>query len=419
MNTVNSPYDHIPAWVIILFCLLLAYRSIIATLLEAFHALSSLQRRMLLEDDSIGDPDLENELEKPHGFGLGIAIWQQITLVCLMGLIWPFYGLIPGRGWTLALGFFIYLLAMDFTIPTLLAGRDPASWLRRCFPFYAPVRFVLMPLIAPLTLYVERSRDLQDKIRDDEPEPDYDEGMEALLEEGEAEGILEEEDRELIRNVVGFGDTVVRELMTPRTSMQAIDTGASSEEVWAAFRASRHSRMPLVEGSPDQIVGVLRLKELIQLENESTLDIRALAKPALFVPESKYSLDLLREMQVSRNQMAIVVDEFGSVSGLVTLEDLLVAIFGEIREEHDIPAEIQEGSGGDLRVSGQTHVEDLEKRLEVEWEREGFDTVAGLIMSRLGHVPVVHESIDVEGARLTVLEMDGPRILVVKVERLR
>jgi CBS domain containing-hemolysin-like protein len=127
--------------------------------------------------------------------------------------------------------------------------------------------------------------------------------------------------------------------------------------------------------------------------------------------------DLLRELQRARTQLALVVDEFGGVSGLITIEDLLEEVFGEIRDEHEAPAEIIEQAPGLWLVSGQAHVEDVARALGFEWERDGFDTLAGLVLARLGHVPRPQEAVAVEGARLTVLRMEGTRIVQVRVER--
>ena len=389
-----------------------------ASLLEAFHALPSLQRRRLLEEASIPDVLLARLLARPHALGLGIALWNQVLLVVLLVLLWPVRTVLPGGPWTFLCLALTYVWAMDLALPTLLTGASPAVWIVRLFPFYSPAHRVLAPLIAPLASYVERQREAQDREREAVDEEPSDDAVTALLEEGEAEGILEEEDRELIRNVVGFADTVVREVMTPRTSMQAIDACASPEEVWEVFRASRHSRLPLVLGSPNEVLGVVLLKDLVQTHPGEIQDMRALARPALFVPESKHILELLREMQRSRNQIAIVVDEFGSVSGLVTLEDLLEEVFGEIREEHEFAPEIQDLGEGCWLVSGQVHIEDLEARLEVQWDREGFDSVAGLVMARMGRVPMRGESVADQGVRFTVTETEGPRVLQVKVERL-
>lgn len=394
----------------------MAYRFVMACLFEAFHALPSIQRRRLVEEEAVSNVLLARLLARPHDLGLCIALWNKALLVVLLVMVWPLQAALPGGVWTFSFLVIACIWILDLALPTLLTGASPALWIVRCFPFFAPFHRLLSALVAPLARYVEHQREVQDRVREAVDEDASDEAVTALLEEGEAEGILEVEDRELIRNIVGFADTVVREVMTPRTSIQAIDVGASAEEVRAAFRASRHSRLPLIAGAPDEVLGVVLLKDFLQTEPGREVDLRAMAKPALFVPESKHTLELLREMQRFRNQMAIVVDEFGSVSGLVTLEDLLEEIFGEIREEHEGSAEIQELPDGSLLVAGQVHIEDLEARLEAQWEREGFDTVAGLIMARLGRIPRRQDFVEIPGALFTVLAMDGPRVMQVRVE---
>jgi putative hemolysin len=400
----------LPSWLVPGIACVVLYRAAMAALLEAFHQLPSLARRRLLEEAQFPNPLLAGLLARPRALGFGISLWNQVLLVLLLGLAWPLAAPLGFLSLPLVL---LYLWLLDLVLPALLTARDPGRWINLLFPLYAPLHLVLGPLVAPLVRRVARLHEAPE--RGAEREETSDEAMTALLEEGEAEGILEVGDRELIRNVVEFGDTVVREVMTPRTQFQALSVDAPSPEVWAAFRTSRYSRLPVHEGAPDRIVGVLLLKDLVQFDPDEALDLRTLAKPALFVPESKPVLELLRELQRARTQLAVVVDEFGSVSGLVTLEDLLEEIFGEIREEHERAGETQTLPDGDLLVSGSLHVEDLEAHLGLAWDHEGFDTVAGLILSRLGRVPRAGEFVEVEGARLTVTAMEGARILEVRV----
>ena len=403
-------------WLVAIIILVLIYRAVMATLLEAFHALPSLQRRRLLEEDAFGNPLLAGLLAKPHALGLALSLWSQALLVLLLSLAWPMRALAPGGGWTLAAGTLVYIWSLDLVLPTLLTASNPAAWIVRLFPFYSLAHPLVELLVAPLARFVARQRENSERARDPEDEDGHDEAVTALLEEGEAEGILEEGDRELIRNVVGFGDTVVREVMTPRTLIQGIPESASLDEVWKAFREGRHSRMPVYRDTVDHIVGILLLKDLMQLDPGAALDLAALVKPPCFVPESKHILDLLRELQRTRTQLAMVVDEYGSLSGLVSLEDLLEEVFGEIRDEHELHADIQELAEGEYLVSGQLHVDDLEEQLGLVCQRDGFDTLAGLVMAVLGHVPNPEETVAIPGARLTVARMEGLRILQVHVK---
>ncbi len=396
---------------------LLVYRAAMATLLAAFHSLSSVQRRRLLEEESIADPLLAGLMARPHRLAMSLGLWSQLLLALLLLFIWPFHGILPGGGWALTASALVYLWALDLALPTLVTCRNPAAWIVRLFPFYAPFHRILVLLVSPIANVFERQRQEQDQARDADDEDATDNAVTALLEEGEAEGILEQTDSALIRNVVSFGDTVVREVMTPRTALVALSVDASAAEAWSAFRNSRHSRIPLFEGGIDKVVGVLLLKDLLQHSESEALELRGLMKPAQFVPESKAIEELLRELQRARTQLAIVVDEFGGVSGLVTVEDLLEEVFGEIRDEHEGAVDMVEQEPGVFLVSGKVHVEDLEARMELSFERDGFDTVAGLVMARLGSVPEAGDQVGVEGAMLTVLRMKGPRILQVRVER--
>ncbi len=405
----------VSAWLGLAILGVVLYRAAMAAFRSAFHALPSLQRRRMLEEGSVADPLLASLLEQPHILGMGITLWSQGLLALLLVLLWPLHGAIPGGGWVLAPLTLAYVWVMDLALPILLTGGDPATWVKRLFPYYAPMHQVMAPLIAPIARRFAQQREARDKDSEDDAGTSED-AVTALLEEGEAEGILEETDSELIRNVVTFGDTVVREVMTPRTRIRGLSAESGVEGAWEAFRETLHSRLPLFEGSIDRIVGVLVLKDLVKLPKGAPADLRRLMKAPLFLPESKPVRDVLRELQRARTQMAVVVDEFGTVSGLVTMEDLLEEVFGEIQDEHEAGADIQEPNPVTLLVAGQVHGEDLAERLRLSWERDGFDTVAGLVMARMGHVPVAGEQVAVEGAHLTVLRMEGPRILQVKVE---
>jgi CBS domain containing-hemolysin-like protein len=408
----NAP----PSWLLLAALVVLTYRGATMALLSAFHAMPSVQRRRLLEEGSVEDPRLATLLERPRTLGMGLEFWNQVLLLILLGLLWPFHLALPGGAWTLGILVLAALWTLDLALPVLLTSRDAADWLIRLFPLYAPVQPVLAVLVDPVVRLIERRT--QERAKESEPEEATEEAVTALLEEGEAEGILEAEDRELIRNVVTFGDTLVREVMMPRTRIVALPLEASVEEAWKAFTSSRHSRLPLYEGGIDHIRGVLLLKDLMQLPDGAKPALATLMKPPHFVPESKPVADLLRDLQRARTQLALVVDEFGGVSGLVTMEDLLEEVFGEIQDEHEAPAGLVEQAPGVYLVSGHAHVEDVAQRLDMTWERDGFDTLAGLVLARLGRVPRPQESVEVEGARLTVLRMDGTRIVQVRVERI-
>ncbi|MBI3131608.1 MAG: HlyC/CorC family transporter [Acidobacteria bacterium] len=407
-----------PTWLIALLIGLLLYRSALAMMLSAHHALTSLQRRRLLEEEAIRDPELAALLERPHVLGMGLSLVTQFLLVALLVLSWPLKEAIPGGWASLAVLTLAFLWGLDMALPTILTAQEPGLWLARIWPIYAPIHPIFDLLVSPLARRLERRRAEADKIREGEDEPVSEDAVTALIEEGEAEGILEESDSELIRNVVSFGDTVVREVMTPRTRIKGLSGEATVAEAWQAFMQSRHARLPVFDGAIDHPLGLLLLKDLMQLPDQDPRLARDLCKPVLFVPESKPVSELMKDMQRQRAQLAMVVDEFGAVSGLVSMEDLLEEVFGEIRDEHEGAMEIQTLADGSLLASGQSHVDDVAAQLGLSWEHEGFDTVGGLVMSRLGRVPKPQDRVAVEGATLTVLRMEGTRILQVKVEPL-
>ncbi len=405
-----------PTWFLFAALAVVLYRCAMAILLSAFHALPSLQRRRILEEETITDPQLAELLERPRALGMGLEFWNQLLLLVLVTLLWPFRLALPGGAWTLGALVLVGLWLLDLLLPALLASRNPALWLVQLYPLYAPAQAILGPLVNPLARMIDR-RHADERTKDDDTEVTTEEAVTALLEEGEAEGILEAEDRELIRNVVTFGDTVVREVMTPRTRIVALPLTATVPEAWEAFAESRHSRLPVYDGTIELVTGVLLLKDLMQLPDGAHPPLATLLKTAHFVPESKPVADLLRDLQRARTQLALVVDEFGGLSGLVTMEDLLEEVFGEIQDEHEASTGMVEQAPGVWLVSGHSHVEDVAEALGFAWERNGFDTLAGLVMASLGRVPKPQESVEVEGARLTVLRMEGTRIVQVRVER--
>jgi CBS domain containing-hemolysin-like protein len=395
--------------------LVLAYRAAMAALLAAFHAVPSLQRRRLLEEGAFANPLLEELLERPHRLGMGLNLTSQGLLVLLLGLLWPLRLALPGGVWVLTGFTLLYIWALDLALPTLLTAHEPSRWIARLFPLYAPAHHLLSPLFMPIARVLERRREVFDRAREEDEEDVTEDAVTAFLEEGEAEGILEESDRELIRNVVTFGDTVVREVMTPRTRIKGLPVNCTAPEAWEAFRETRHARLPLYEGSIDHIKGILLLKDLMQVDIAQAVPAD-LMLPPVFVPESKAVPDLLRQFQKERCQLAVVVDEFGTVTGVASTEDLLEEVFGEIQEEHEGQKDFVEAEAGVYFVSGHTHVEDLESRLGLSFERDGFDTLGGLVMAHLGRVPSAGERVAVEGAELTVIRMEGHRVAQVKVE---
>ncbi|HEX5110664.1 MAG TPA: hemolysin family protein [Vicinamibacterales bacterium] len=230
--------------------------------------------------------------------------------------------------------------------------------------------------------------------------------------------ISDAESRELLKSVVEFTETLVREVMTPRPDIIAIRQDASLTDLRTLFREEQYSRIPVYRDSLDNIVGIVFVKDLVALPPGTEPPMTTLMRSAYFVPESKRVSELLKEMQGRQAQMAIVVDEYGGTAGLVTVEDLLEEIVGEIRDEYDVESEtISEESPGVFVFSGKVSVYEMGVRLGVEIEREGFETVGGFLLSHLGRMPYVGETFDVDGLSVEVLEVERRRITKVRVRR--
>lgn len=237
--------------------------------------------------------------------------------------------------------------------------------------------------------------------------------------------VLEEDDRELIHSIFEFNDTVVREVMVPRTDMVTISGGADLGTAMGLFLSSGFSRMPVMAGEVDDVLGVLYLRDVAKLSFERSLDaeqlmVAEIARPALFVPESKKADDLLRQMQLESNHLAMVIDEYGGIAGLVTLEDLIEELVGDISDEYDREVvEFEELGSGRYRVSARLPVDELGELFGIELDDDDVDSVGGLLAKALGRLPVTGSSASVSGLALTAERTEGrrKRISTVIVER--
>ena len=300
-----------------------------------------------------------------------------------------------------------------------LAGRWAEEALGRLAPLFRATSWLLrplLPLVAPL-LPAPEDVDEEDEEEDEASRAEID----AFIDVGRREGILEEAEGELLRGLVDFGDTQVRSVMTPRIDMICAPHDASPQQVGELVLASGHTRIPVYRGSVDEIVGILHVRDLLRpLLRDGRRPLAELLQPPHFVPESKSLVQLLRELQERHQEVAIVVDEYGGTQGMVTVEDLLEEIFGDLG---DTPDALDAGAASQLpdgswRVAARTHVEDLGRLLGVQLEAGEWETVGGLTFGLLGHVPRVGESVEMQGLRFVVESADHRRARRVRVERL-
>ena len=247
------------------------------------------------------------------------------------------------------------------------------------------------------------------------------EEIRSMADVGHEEGAIEEGEKELIHSIFEFGDTVVREVMIPRPDMIAVEDGTKLKEVLTLMLKHGFSRMPVFEKSMDNIVGLVYAKDVMRrLHNgrrpRKELTVEEIARPAMFVPESKKIAELLREMQRNKTHMAIVVDEYGDIAGLVTMEDLLEEIVGEIADEYDRGESLVEPvDDNTLRVDGKLPIDELEELVGAELPDEEWDTVGGLLAGVLGRLPKRGDEVTVGGVTFRVEKVKGRRIAKVLV----
>ncbi len=345
------------------------------------------------------------------------------TLIVLLqlgtGLLLAFFSLAVTRAGRLVGVGHTALLAVVFLcwVMAIVLGLGIArgSWLE-------PMTVVTLVVLRPWTPLLRRFAILEGPEEEgreaDEGEVDEHE-VQAFIGAGEDAGILEREDAELVASIVELSDTVAREIMTPRTDVVALPVSAEFAAVQRQFAESMFTRIPVFRDTLDRIDGVVHVKDVLRAVVAGMAPpARELLRPVLVVPETKPLRELLREFQSSRQQLAVVVDEYGGTSGIVTLEDVLEEIVGEIRDEHERETpEVQKEADGTYLLKGTANAEVLEELFGVEIGEVGFDSVAGLVLDCLGHMPRAGEHASWRGLDLEVAEVDRRRLRRVRVRR--
>ncbi|MDQ6911031.1 MAG: hemolysin family protein, partial [Actinomycetota bacterium] len=243
----------------------------------------------------------------------------------------------------------------------------------------------------------------------------------ALTDVAVEEDVLEREERQLIHSIIEFGDTVVREVMVPRPDMVTAEARARVSDVMEVVMSAGFSRIPVYEQGIDDIAGIVYAKDLMRAARDARANesVRNLVRPARFVPETKRVAELMPEMQRDKAHMAIVVDEYGGTAGLVTLEDLIEELVGEIVDEYDVEeAKVEPLPGGDVRVNARMPIDELNELLQMEFPQGDWDTVGGLIFNLLGHVPTEGEAVEFDAHRLRAEKVQGRRIGRVRISKL-
>jgi len=242
-----------------------------------------------------------------------------------------------------------------------------------------------------------------------------------FIEASEEEGLVNEEECEMIRSIFSLGTTIVREVMVTRTEMACVTVDATVRDLLDTIIACGHSRIPVYEGSIDNIIGLLYAKDLLKQWGtaEETLAVRSIMRPPYFIPESKNLEQLLQEFKRKRIHLAIVIDEYGGTSGLITIEDLLEQIVGDIQDEYDREEPLLAvNPDGTITVDGRLPVEELEEHFDIQIDRDNFDSVGGLVFHLIGKIPAIGDTIDGTGLRLKILDADLRRVKKVGISRI-
>jgi putative hemolysin len=393
----------------------------VGTIETAVSALMKLSLRLMAErgrDDRLGyyldDPI---ELFVPARLLLGI-IFALATV--LLAAVTGRSGVTLASIGTLLACVAVYIIICEHLLPSIIVRRDPEAVLAAILPPFTIVARALSPISGLLVRLLTSGKPERTLEMQEQDEQNAGEVTHAYLEAGEEHGLIERDEKRLLQSIVDFGDTLAREVMTPRPDIVAVQAGASVAQLRALFREQEYSRFPVYNENLDNIAGIIRVKDLLQID-DAALDrhpITPLVRPATFVPETKRVPELLKEFQRKQVQMAIVVDEYGGTAGLVTIEDLLEEIVGEIRDEDDVESEpvVDEGNGSYV-FSAKVSFDELRERLDLAVEPEGFETVGGYILARLGRVPAVGEAFDVDGLRAEVLEAERRRIHKVRFRK--
>ena len=394
----------------------------VGTIETAFSTLMRLSLRLMVErggrDDRLGfyfdDPI---RLFLPARLILGI-IFSLATMA--IAILTRQTGTFQSIG-MLLLFVAVFILICEHVVPMFIVRRDPEGVLKFLLPpFDVAARFVAPLTNALVRLIVDARRDRHAAQAGNPVVEEPREAPATAPDLAEDQRLMEGDERRLLQSIVEFSDTLVREVMTPRPDIVAITEDARIADLRALFGDQEYSRIPVYKENLDNILGVIFVKDLIRLAGDwkDSDSILPLLRPATFVPETKRVSDLLKEFQRKQVQLAIVVDEYGGTAGLATLEDLLEEIVGEIRDEYDVEAETVVDVGqGTYVFSGKANFDEVRDRLHVEIEPEGFETVGGYVLTRVGRVPSVGETFELDGLVVEVVEAERRRIHRVKIRR--
>ena len=388
----------------------------------ALTSVSRIKLKNLVEEGDKKALEIESLIAKPNVFlstilvvnSVAVIVASSMTTVLALRFI-PNYGELIG---TILISM-VVLIFCEIT-PKTAAVQNPVRWAR---VLVTPVRvtaWLLHPLVVVLSAITNTLvRLMGGRIKHRGPFVTEEE-LRLLVNVGEEEGVLEEEETDMIHSIFEFADTTVREVMIPRIDMITLESNATVDEAVDLALQGGFSRIPVYEETIDNIIGVLFTKDMLKQlrEGHNSLPIRELVRPAFFVPESKKLDDLLREIRQKRTHMAIVVDEYGSVAGLVTIEDLVEEIVGDIQDEYDREENLYERvSQYEYIFDAKINLDEFNELMNTDLENEDYETLGGFLLGQLDKIPVAGDTITVKNLTFTVLTTRGLRITKVRVDR--
>jgi putative hemolysin len=420
---------------IIVAAIVLIAMVFLATVDMAFSHLSDVGLRRISSDEEFAEKRsvafLRDILENRQRFRFALSSTIQILLIAFTVLLTDIIlRVYADRNIAILLSLVVGIGAtviLRQILPRILVRKNPERKLIFLLPAIRPIYTIATFFLEPISKRTKARQRLEATETPETAEERADraednaEDFHALMEVGEAEGIIEESERELIETMVEFSDTRAGEIMTPRTEIVAISIEASIKAARDLIVERKYSRIPVYRDTIDNIEGVIYVRDLLQAWAEGKHDesVSHLIRDAFFVPETKTAAELLKTMQNNHVQIAVVIDEYGGVAGLITVEDILEEIVGEIEDEDEDEEiiEIIQGADGYWDVLGSTEIDKIERLLDADLEDEDYTTIAGLVTTEAGYVPKTGESLILRGLQIEILNADEKRVNLVRIRQ--
>lgn len=411
------------SWIALLAAFLCLFLIALGSAVEtALTNISRLRLRQLLERGVPRAQAINDLIDNPRRFPAIILFVNVVALLTLGALTFYISSQFADWWWrVLAVALAaVVVLVFGVAVPKALALRNPERTALALFRPINSIRFVVSPLVGIASVLARPFvRLIGGRTAPAGPFVTQEE-MRMLVNVGEEEGVIQQEEEELIHSIFEFGDTVVREVMVPRPYITAVEDDMTVGEAADIALRTGHTRLPIYKETIDAVMGVVTVQDMMRALRQGGEQQRVtqVMRPVHYVPETKKVDELLRELQKVRMHLAIVVDEYGGTAGLVTIEDLIEEIVGEIQDEYDVePQMIQRVSGQEVHVDARVPLDDINDLLHVNWEAEDSDTIGGFIYEQLGRIPEPGENIQVGDFVITVLSIEGARLKQLSIVR--